>query len=518
MKARSLFPLLLRYGMMGLIVLLISMFNSCTFPPFGAQTPPQSPLQIETLRILDEPLVGQPFRVEIPVVLHAQVPLSPVILTLTIPSSLNFVGLESEGQVISQREGMIHLPDPVGWGEIETKGYVISINLGAMGRTEQKAKKTVIVVMKAVVSGEWQIEGEVMWRDEDSKNAVGDVKRLVGWSTLSRAVWENFEDVEKRWLKEEGRQCRGGAPCLVVYPEEPLHYFLGISEKEMPGRLLRPRAAKMCDGSPDLSACLEQNTPFLSPTPESWIPILPPTRPPIPPPTRPPSTLEISGRITFLDEGHRMRPVSGAQVEVWDKALSPLECPPPPTPPPLQGEAGPPIQICGDRLLATLFTNDDGTYRVVLRNVDQDGSGLDPYIVVYATDQSHVSVKRGRLDLPYHEKSGLIDRNSHGGHLHYDMTIKREDIRRAFHIYDQIRRVGFGGLREKVGWTPSRAVTVYWPHPCVFVDNACSYYGALYWTLDNANPAPSLAGVAEHLTKSINEPISGFRKWPERPF
>ena len=192
--------------------------------------------------------------------------------------------------------------------------------------------------------------------------------------------------------------------------------------------------------------------------------------------------LEISGRITFLvDEGYRMRPVSGAQVEVWDKALSPLECPPPvPTPPPLQGEAGPPIQICGDRLLATLFTNDDGTYRVVLRNVAQDGSGLDPYIVVYATDQTQVSVKRGWLGLPYHEKSGLIDRNSQGRYLHYDMTIKREDIRRAFHIYDQIRRVGFGKLREKVGWTPSQAVTVYWPHPCVFVDNACYYYGALY--------------------------------------
>ena len=284
--------LLLRYGVVGLVVWLVLMLNSCALPPFGAQTPPQSPLRIETIRILDEPLVGQPFRVEVPVVSHAHVPLSPVVLTLTVPFTLNFVGLVSEGSVISQKEEVVYLPDPVGWGEIKTQGHVISINLGTMGSPEGQAKKTVILVMKPVVSGEWQIGGEVMWRDEDSRNAVGDVKRVVGWSTPSRAVWEDFEVVEKRWLKEEDRQCRGGAPCLVVYPQEPLHYFLGVSEKEMPGQLLRPRAAKMCNDSTDLSACFEQNTPSLSPTPESWAPI--------PSLTRPPSSLECRGRIALF--------------------------------------------------------------------------------------------------------------------------------------------------------------------------------------------------------------------------
>ena len=251
---------------MSLLGLLILSIISCTFPPFGAQTPPQSPLQIEALRILDEPLAGQPFRVEIPIVLHVQVPLSPVNLTLTIPSSLNFVGLESEGQVVSQREGMIHLPDPVGWGEIETKGYVISINLGAMGGAEREGRKTVLLTMRVVTAGEWQIEVRIKSPTESPRSYWGDTERIVGWSTPSRAVWENFEDVEKRWLKEEGRQCRGGEPCLVVYPEEPLHYFLGISEKEMPGQLLRPRAAKMCGDSVDLSACLDLNTPLVIPT------------------------------------------------------------------------------------------------------------------------------------------------------------------------------------------------------------------------------------------------------------
>jgi len=469
MERRSLFPLLLHYSVIGLSMWLLFGASACTFLSFGAQTPPQSPLQIETIHILEEPLVGQAFRVEVPVVSHAQVPLSPVTLTFTIPSSLNFVELESGGRVISQREEMVHFPDPVGWGEIKTKGQVISIDLGTMEGPEGKAKKTVILVIKPVVSGEWQIEGEVMWRDKGSRNAVGDVKRVVGWSTPFQGVWEDFEVVETRWLKEEDRQCGGRAPCLVVYPEEPLHYFLGISEKEMPGQLLRPRTAKMCNDSTDLFACFEQNTPSLSPTPESWIPI--------PPPTRPPSTLEIRGRITFLDEGHRARPVSGAKVEVWDKALSPLECPPPgPTPPP----SAPPIHICEDRLLATLFTDDNGIYRVVLKNLDQDGSGLDPYIVVYTTDQARVSVKHARWDPPYHKESGLIVRDSQGGYLHYDMMIKEENISRAFHIYDQIRRVGFGKLREKVGWAPSQMVTVYWPHPCVFVDNACYYYGALH--------------------------------------
>ncbi len=272
MKAHPLHSRLFRYGMRALLVWALLFLMSCTFLPFpwGAQSPPQSPLQIEAIRILDEPLVGQPFRVEIPIVWHAQVPLSPVILTLTIPSSLQFVGLESEGQVIRQRETLIHLPDPVGWGGIETKGYVVSINLGTLGgEGGETAKKTVILVMEAVASGEWQIEGAVMWRDSDTKNAMGDIKRVVGWSTPSRAVWENFRTVERRWLQEEGRQCGGGAPCLVVYPEEPFHYFLGISEEAMPGQLLRPRAAKMCDGSLDLTPCLEQDAPFRSPTPES---------------------------------------------------------------------------------------------------------------------------------------------------------------------------------------------------------------------------------------------------------
>lgn len=61
------------------------------------------------------------------------------------------------------------------------------------------------------------------------------------------------------------------------------------------------------------------------------------------------------------------------------------------------------------------------------------------------------------------------------------MTIKKPDLSRAFYIYDQIRRVGYGGLKSQVGWAPSRAVTVYWPQRCVYVvEGACYYNGSLY--------------------------------------
>lgn len=469
------------YCLISLIVLIALAATSCTLLPIGgARTPPRSPLQIDAINVLDSPLVNQPFRVEIPITLYAEVPISPVILTLTLPSSLDVVDVQSAEQVTIQRDTTVYLQDPVGLEGIETQGLVLTIELGTMGATKEEQHKVVTVTLMVTRPGEWQIETEVMWRDNKTRNAVGDVERLVGWSTPNKAVWEDLDVVQERWSDEVGRQCRGQYPCLVVLPEEPLHYFLGISEKDMSGQSLRPRSAQMCDNSIDLSDCMEQNEPQIeSPTPESPVPdsLLPrPTGTPPPP-------LVLGGRITFIGKGGEELALIGALVQVWDKAIPPLECPPPiPTPPPRPGGQKKILsRLCEDTLLAEIHTQDDGSYQVSLQNIDRDGTGLDPYIIVYATDQTSVVVRRSRFDPPYSEKSDLIARNSRGGKVSFDMSIKKPDLSRAFYIYDQIRRVGYGGLQSQVGWTPSRAVTVYWPQRCVYVvEGACYYNGALY--------------------------------------
>lgn len=263
----------LLYCMISLILIALTT-TSCTLLPIGgARTPPRSPLQIEAINILDNPLVNQPFRVELPINLYAEVPISPVILTLTMPSSLEVVDVRPTDQVTIQQDTTVHLQDPVGLEEIETQGLVLTVDLGTMGATKEEQHKVVTVTLRVTQPGEWQIEAEVQWRDNETRNAVGDVARIVGWSTPNKAVWEDLDVVQERWADEVGRQCRGQYPCLVVLPEEPLHYFLGISEKDMPGQSLRPRSAQMCDNSIDLSDCIEQNEPQIeSPAPESPVP------------------------------------------------------------------------------------------------------------------------------------------------------------------------------------------------------------------------------------------------------
>lgn len=262
------------YRIVSLIGLIALMTASCTLLPIGsARTPPRSPLQIEAVNVSDKPLVDQPFRVEIPVILQAEVPISPVILTLTMPSSLELVDVQPADQITVQRETTVHLQDPVSLEEIETQGLVLAIDLGTMGATKEEQRKVVTVTLRVTQPGEWQIEAEVLWQDNKTRNAVGDVARIVGWSTPNKAVWEDLDVVQERWADEVGRQCHGQYPCLVVLPEEPLHYFLGISEKDMPGQSLRPRSAQMCDNSIDLSDCIEQNPPQIeSPAPGSSAP------------------------------------------------------------------------------------------------------------------------------------------------------------------------------------------------------------------------------------------------------
>jgi hypothetical protein len=142
----------------------------------------------------------------------------------------------------------------------------------------------------------------------------------------------------------------------------------------------------------------------------------------------------------------------------------------------------------GDRWLATVNASSSpvGFYTFTVPNEDPDGSGIDPYLRVFADDQGALGGRRAQVvdeaNHAYVYLSPVID----GGDLTdgphpYDHTIPESDLAsQAFYIFDRTANAAYEFLQRETDWEYPGSVQLNWPDGCVFDGWGSCFNGQIF--------------------------------------
>jgi hypothetical protein len=131
------------------------------------------------------------------------------------------------------------------------------------------------------------------------------------------------------------------------------------------------------------------------------------------------------------------------------------------------------------RLLAETQAGPAGKYEFPpVSNRDRDGSGIDPYIEIYATDSTAPGRGRVRvvddLDLVYRYKHHRPDDQADGVLDWAAIVPNTYEWRQAFYIFDKTANTAYNYLQDVVAWGNDDLVEINWPRNCLIpVENAC---------------------------------------------
>jgi hypothetical protein len=142
----------------------------------------------------------------------------------------------------------------------------------------------------------------------------------------------------------------------------------------------------------------------------------------------------------------------------------------------------------GDRWLATSNTSSSpiGFYTFTVPNEDPDGSGIDPYLRVFADDQGAQGGRRAQIvdegNHPYVYLSPVVDGGDLADGLHpYDHTIPEYDIAsQAFYIFDRTANAAYEFLQRETDWEYPGSVQLNWPDGCIFDGLGSCFNGQIF--------------------------------------
>jgi len=163
-------------------------------------------------------------------------------------------------------------------------------------------------------------------------------------------------------------------------------------------------------------------------------------------------TISYEARDQFAIDYHE-KPLPYVRVEVWD------------------------IDEDGIRLLTPTRTYADGNgdYSIQVPVLDTDGTGIDPIILIYATDDTYVDVQTTSGSTWFYIGFYPTADISAGDHP-FDISISSAFDLEPFFAFDMIRLVGQKNLANQVDWEITEKLTVRWPATCVDLEHKKSCY------------------------------------------
>jgi hypothetical protein len=150
---------------------------------------------------------------------------------------------------------------------------------------------------------------------------------------------------------------------------------------------------------------------------------------------------------------YKERPLPNARVELWD------------------------IDEAGIRLLTPngFYTDSQGDYSIEVPVLDTDGTGIDPILLIYSTDDTIVDVQTPS-GFTWFYIGFYPDSDISSGDHRYDISISSAFDTEPFFIFDMIRRVGHKNLSQQVDWATSEQLAVKWPATCIDLEHKKSCY------------------------------------------
>jgi hypothetical protein len=189
--------------------------------------------------------------------------------------------------------------------------------------------------------------------------------------------------------------------------------------------------------------------------------------------------IQIRGRVRYYateDDGGGDKPVDDQPLgrvvlKLWDR------------------EAG------FDRLLAETQADPTGDFQFdPVSNDDGDGTGIDPSIEVYATDNTAPGRGRVRVldadDQVYRYVDRLDDDQADG--LHFRQTTIPESSGQAFYIFDKTANLAYDYVQREVAWGNNDLLEINWPRKCLTILPGESCFVGEIYLLESAGKQPDV--------------------------
>jgi hypothetical protein len=151
----------------------------------------------------------------------------------------------------------------------------------------------------------------------------------------------------------------------------------------------------------------------------------------------------------------QVQPLRRSRVEVWDLDAS----------------------NTARKISGSIYTDSNGYYSVSVQNNDLDGTGLDPVLRVYSTDDSRAQVV-GTSGVVYAVQTPRIGTDLLDGFYIYDYTASSPAViaLEPFFVFDLLAKTAYEYLQSNTAWNNPSQVTVYWPSTCANLPSAGSCY------------------------------------------
>lgn len=144
------------------------------------------------------------------------------------------------------------------------------------------------------------------------------------------------------------------------------------------------------------------------------------------------------------------------------------------------------------RLLAEGYLSAIGEYHFTVPNKDPDGTGIDPFVKILATDDSRVKVVDPYEYLytaSFHFSNNMGD-GIHRSNLNFTDTSTGTNIsnfNQAFYGFDLLSNDAYNYINKNSNWSNPDMVEVNWPYACIFdtTANSCYFNEQIYMHLND---------------------------------